>query len=276
MLLGPLAKTAPPSQTRSALAAPPLPLAMWWIGPDVHPEDRYGWAAWAVLVELSKGFFHLLSLPTFLGLILFRRRFSEVPGACVMLGSGGVLLLLLFRLGQSNGYVGERHVLLLVMGGVYFAVPALVVAGGWLAWLLSRWRPGLSGAAVSLLILVGVTISPLSRTLARLHADRHGFRQAGEWLAANTGPGDRIVDPFAWAAYQSGRASLPADKVKEPGVYYVVLEESKNQHQHLFYLIEPALKLVKDHQGVEVERFPMRTSKKQKQAGEVVVYRVRM
>jgi hypothetical protein len=254
-------------------ACAPLPLAMWWIGADVHPQDRYGWAAWAMLVELDKGFFHLLGLPTLVGLLLFRRRFVEVPGAAVLATGGALLLLLLYRLGQSNGYVGERHVLLLVLGGLYFAVAALVVAGALLARFLARWRPGLAPATVSLTLLVLVSVAPLWRTLGRLHGDREGFRQAGLWLAAHARPEDRIIDPFVWARYHAGRIFQPDVAGEGAKVCYVVLEEGTNTHPHLWYLLDPAKELVNQKNGKPVQTFNVGRGKNR---ADVVVYRVGM
>jgi hypothetical protein len=261
----------PAGEEQSGLVVSPLPLAIWKFGPHIGPNDRWGWAAWALAVELYKGFFHFLGLPALLGLYLFRRRFLDVPGAWVTLGCGACLSLLLYRLGQSNGYLGERHVLFLVMGGTYFAVAALALLGGWLARVGSRWRPGLSGSAVSLAILVLLTLAPLGRTTARLHSDREGFKQAGLWLAVHAGPDDDVMDPFAWAKYHAGLEFQPAAPWP-PAFSYVVMEESKNKHPHIWYKLMEARQRIKDYHGEPVRRFPMSGTK----GGEVVVYRCRM
>jgi hypothetical protein len=255
----------------------PLPLALWKFGEGTRPQDRVRWAAWAIVVELDKGFFHALGGPALLGLLLFRRRFGEVPGLWVMSGCGICLCLLLYQVGWSNGYVGERHILLIVMGGVYFAVATLVVFGSWLGRFLSRWRPGLcAGSTISLMLLVLVTIAPLSRTLTRLHADRYGFKQAGLWLADNAKADDGIWDPFAWAWYYAGRAFQQGEPTF-PAVCYVVLEQSKNQHQHLEYKLRDARELVQTRKAVKlaelVKSFPLR---KGKESARVEVYRVRL
>ena len=86
----------------------------------------------------------------------------------------------------------------------------------------------------------------LPRTLARLHGNREGFREVGEWMAQNTNPGDEICDPLAWTAYHAGRLFVegqPDVAKSEPPVCYVVLEQSKSTHDHLWYLLDPARKL---------------------------------
>jgi hypothetical protein len=276
-------KMAPATpQAAHAVAGPPL--AMWYFGAGVKPEDRYGWAAWALLVELVKGFCYFFVLPATAGLYLYRRRFLDRPGAWVPLVAGGVLSLLLYRLGQSNGYIGERHVLAIVLGGVYFAVAALVLLAGGLARLLPGGRPG-RAAWFSLAVLAVLTAAPAARTLGPLHGDRDSFRRAGEWLAAHARPEDGIEDPFAWASYYAGRTfqrGLPESLAvlayrspppPLPAVVYVVLEESKNKHPQLYYLVGPAQKLVRDRKGELVQSFPLAHGK---HGGAVHVYRVRM
>ncbi len=263
-------------QQQSRLVLPPLPLAIWF--EDLPPEKRGRgsaaevrrvWAAEAVLTEISKGLFHLLSLPAFLGMILFRRHFLEVPGMWVMLTTGLTLTVLLYFLAESNGYVAERHVLLIVMGGLYFAVPVVVLWGSWLARQLSRWRPGLSGSTVSLVLLLLVTAASLSNTMARLHGDRQGFKQAGLWLAKHAAPGEAIIDPYAWSSYYAGRVFHPADPAVKTRTGWVVLEVSGNTHHHLDFYVNDAQELVKNGQPVKsFER------QKKKHLGTVVVYRV--
>jgi hypothetical protein len=268
--IGPLHVEA---RERPGLVLPALPLAIWWIGPDVHPQDRYAWAANAVLIETDRSLFHVLTLPAFFGLWLFRRRFVEVPGASVLLGTVALLAVLLYWLGVSNGYVGERHVLIVVMIGLYFAVASLAVACGWMARLLSRIRPGLAGSTVSLATLVLLSAFPLSKTLAQLHVDRHGFKQAGLWLAQNADPDEEIIDPFAWSAYYAGRSfQAPTEPVPvRPAWCYIVMERSRNTHPHLRFLLDDLENLVKGH--APVKSFPMG---RRRFPGSVEVYRIRV
>lgn len=224
---------AAPARAPAAIVNLPIPLAIWWLGPDVAAKDRYGWAAWALVVILDKAFFHVFGPLALLGLWVFRRRFFEAPIAAVMLAWGLVLLPLLWRLGQSAGYIGERHVMLIVMGGLYFAVAAI----GWLAARLVRQRY----AWITLALLVGLAGACLPKSLARLHGNRTGLREAGEWLAANSRPGDSVFDPLGWASYHAGRYFASADAQRsDPTVCYVVLERSKNKHPHLWYLMDVA------------------------------------
>lgn len=243
-----------PAKPVAAMVNTPLPLALW-TDPGVTPDERYGWATRAVFLTLEKGYFHVFGPLVLLGLWVFRRRFIEVPGAAVMLVSGLALLALLWRLAQSAGYIGDRHVLLIVLGGMYFAAAAV-------PWLTSRWPARATTAAF--LTLAAVC---LPKTLGPLHANRSGFRDAGRWLAANSKPGDDVFDPMAWTSYHAGRLFVPRDApCSDPPVCYVVMEKSKNEHPHLWYLLDLAKDLTRD--GEVVYRSP--TSR----GAEIVIYRV--
>ncbi len=249
----------------------PLPLAVWNFGPEVHPRDRIFWAAWAVGYEWDRALFHVLTVPAFLGLWLFRRRFAEVPGAVVLPATWLLLVVLLYWLGVSNGYVGERHVLLIVMGSLYFAVATVALLSSWLAQAVWRWRPRLAGSTVNLMVLGLLALVPLTKTLARLHADRHGFKQAGLWLARNAEPGEEIVDPYAWSAYYAGRLFQPPADPARPAMCYVIMERSRNDHPHLRQLLDQLETLVKDQ--TPVKSFPMA---RKRFPGNVVVYHIRV
>lgn len=256
-----------PARKAAALVDSPLPVATWWIGPDVEASDRYGWAAWAVLSMMDKGFFHLLGPFVALGLIAFYPRTREKPGLWLLYLVGLLLVPLLYKLAQTNGYVGQRHVLLLILCGIYFGVAAI----GLLARILTWHRPTWTGS-LALVLLLGIVTICVPRTLARLHGNREGFREAGIWLAQNTLPGDPVIDPFTWTYYFSGRlfvseSDQPARS--HPGVCYVVLEKSLSKHDHLYHVIDPAKKLAAAGQLVYHKH-----AGKGKTRSEVFIYRV--
>ena len=215
-----------------------LPLAKWKIGSDIGPQDRYLWALRTLAEMVDKAFFHVFLYPALAALWLFRRRFAEVPGMWVLLLCGAVLVPLLYKLGQSNGYISERHAILLLLGGVFWSAAGLGVLAAWLAGRRPAAEPAVS--LVLMLLLTGVC---LPRTLARLHGNRDGFREVGVWLAENTKPGDEIFDPMAWTSYHAGRVFVEGrDDVprSDPTVCYVVLEQSKSTHDHVWYILKPA------------------------------------
>jgi hypothetical protein len=241
----------------------PLPFAVWNYGPEVRPEDRYGWALKALLQGLAKCFFYALWAPGLLALFWFRDRFRAVPGAWAALLVAVVLSALLYRVAQSMGYLGARHLALVVLVGTPWVVAGLGLIGQWLSSALPRRRPEL----VSLALLLLAVAAPLPRTLAPLHPDRVAFRKAGAWLAQHAGPDDEVVDPYGWAELYSGHTFR--DGGEDAAVCYVVLDESANPHPHLWHTLARARAL-----AAVGERQQSFANGRKKYPGEVVVYRV--
>jgi hypothetical protein len=254
------------AEHRGAGAGPLL--AVWWQdGDGVAPSQRTWWGVMSLLEVLSKGFFYFYWAPALVGLWWFRDRFRLVSGTWVLALLCAILAFLLYRVAQVMGYLSDRHTLLIVLAGSYFAVAALDrlarTAAGWLA----RWVPALAGTAWadgrrwSLLLLLAAVLSPLPRTLERLHADRTGFRAAGYWLAQHALPGDFVLDPYCWAHFYAGRVftedvqGLPRH---EPLVEYLVVEVSDNKHTRLK---EHQSAVVLARYGKEVHRWNVRRGK---------------
>ena len=238
-------------------------LAMWW-GPgdpsfdalaknitdinalhSMRPPSRYFWALKAFVVEAGKGFFYVVWMPAFLGLWWFRDRFRQVPGVWVGTLTCLALSGLLYRMAEKMGYLSDRHLLLLILCGIYWAVAGLFVLGDKLAQGAARLWPALAGRrwtdgrTWSLGLLLLLALAPLPRTLSRLHAERAGFRSVGDWLARHTAPGDFIEDPYCWAYYYAGRVFVEGCQgleMHKPSCFYVVLEKSRNRHPRLISL----------------------------------------
>jgi hypothetical protein len=89
------------------------------------------------VAEIIKGTCYTLWLPMLLGLWWFRDRFRTVPGTWVMLLVGAIIVVLLSRVYSLLGYVSDRHLILLLLCGCYWAAAAVGEimrrAGGWLA-----------------------------------------------------------------------------------------------------------------------------------------------
>ncbi len=213
--------------------------------PNHRLPSRYVWALKAFAIELGKGFFYVAWMPALLGLWWNRDRFRLVPGAWVGLLVCAILTALLYRMAEKMGYLSDRHFLLLILCGVYWAVAGALVLGDKLALGAARLWPSLAGRRWtdgriwSLGLVLILTLAPLPRTLARLHAERAGFRSLGRWLAENTCPGDFIEDPYCWAYYYAGRVFVEGCRelpVHKPSCFYVVLEKSDNRHPRLITL----------------------------------------
>ena len=112
------------------------------------------------------------------------------------------------------GYVSDRHVLVLVLCGIF------LVAGGVFALselvtrfahrLRARATPASQATAVTsgrlaVVLLVALMGFGLQEALKPLHGNRAGHRQAGLWLAEHTRLADPVIDPFCW------RTTTPAE-----------------------------------------------------------------
>jgi hypothetical protein len=251
-----------------------LPLAVW-----VPPEADRGMKA--VAREFVKGGHYLLWLPSLLGLWWFRGRFWRQPGLLVMLLVGVAILALMWRVASLFGYVSDRHLLLALLFAGYLAVasvPRLVslfaAAVRWLPAVgrLGAWLPATAHPLWMALLALGLAGAALPKTLEPLHANRSGFRDAGEWIAGHSHDWDAVKDPYCWAEYYSGcdfREDRPAAvPTGERKVAYVVLEESWREH--------PRLKEVKE--AVEMSKTGQKVwewkGRRNKEVVEVVVYEV--
>jgi hypothetical protein len=252
-----------------AAAVQPAVFAVYWGGvidqAGEHADQRTGWAVRAIFDELLKGFFYVLWLPALVALWLWRDRFRTVPGLWVMAVVCGTLLLLLYRVGVTMGYVAERHTLLILFCGVYWAAAGLLWMGERLLTVCGSRADVGAAVIVGLMCLAGAT-----RTLEPLHGERTGFREAGYWLARHATPADDIDDPYAWSKYYAGRFFVePHPHVKgTPHSLYVVVEESGNKHIRL----QPGADMDTVHKlGEVIQTWPVRRGREK---AEIVLYHV--
>lgn len=265
--------SAPAPQTRAAPAKPPLRAMILadWMTIDIYGDhETFVWRGLvAVLRMTSRAFQYVVWVPALAGLWWFRRRLLTCPGLCVVLVLCGMQLLVLWRMAAVVGYVSERHALVLLLGGSFWAAAMLTSWADWLSLRLpaGRWQP----AAVVGMMAVA-TCFALPSTLKPMHANRACHKAAGLWLASHAGPDDIIVDPYCWAHYYAGKVFLegrPPSPDPLP-VHWVVLENSDNPHDRLRSLghAEEIARL-----GALVERFVPSQKERKSRAEEVDVYR---
>ncbi|HZU35668.1 MAG TPA: hypothetical protein VFA18_07165, partial [Gemmataceae bacterium] len=195
---------------------------VWWQAHN-HP-------AWHGLVGMARQLLragHVLSvlfLP--IGLWWYRKQMKTYPQAWLLLVTAGLQGLVVWCVGVRLGYATERHMLLILMCLLFWAVAALLE-------LPACLRAQSAGPYWSTVLLLVVLATCLPRSLQPLHAERLGHRAAGRWLAEHAGPADVIVDPFSWSYYYSGRLfdGAPRQRVPEAGQpCYVVMDCAKDLH----------------------------------------------
>jgi hypothetical protein len=249
----------------SVSRSPLLPLspsvlwAVWWHGErEGDWPELLAWGAWAVIEELVRGFAYVGLVPALFGLFWFGRQWRKGPEIYLLVIVCLLQVMVLCRVGLVVGYVSERHILIVVLCGLYWAVWATLEApkrlqeskikdrlGSFFSVLFRRS----STLGASLLVIFMLACLPVC--LQPLHANQVGHREAGLWLAQNSRPSDIIVDPFDWSAFYAGavfRTKCDAALTEPPGVY-VVLEATPKPHPELI-LLPLAKELAVDGQTV--------------------------
>jgi hypothetical protein len=293
----PLGGSAPRSQTcfppRSQTCFPPRSQTPVWersggpltasvlaIYAPENLKDRRLWGLYAIATEVTKDFQYLCVLPLLLGLWRFRDRLKT--------GGGWVLLVLcllqsfiLWRLAVVVGYVSDRHVLVLVLCGVFVAAGGVFVIGEFVARCVHRLRSGSTAGSVpfvessklSVVLFLTLMGVGLHEALKPLHANRAGHRQAGLWLAEHTELADPVADPFCWAHYYAGRVFWEGLTPPAPPGYiptqYVVLERSPSSDHSRLPTIDHAKALAA--RGHVVYHWPV---EKTEEEAKILVYAV--
>ncbi len=217
--------------------------AVWGGVEDERERVQTLWGVKPVVAEIIKGTCYCLWLPMLLGLWWFRDRFRTVPVTWVMLISGVIIAVLLWRVYTLLGYVSDRHLILILLTGCFWAAAAIGeimrrlgtlparLAPNFVAltWLRQRCPPSTSLLWPSLAMLA-ILAAVLPKTLEPLHVNRNGFRHAGFVIAQRAKPWDEVLDPYSWSHYYAGKVFQEGLKANRPDdavpVKYVVLELS--------------------------------------------------
>lgn len=228
-----------PGQNHRGIQGGPV-WAAWY---DFKREGAPGvaWGIWATTGMVIRGLLFAFWLPALLAVWKYWDRIKLDPGCLVQTAVAGAVYCALVRVAANLGYVSDRHLVLIV-------VPALLMAGGFLVdWYRRLWckgnpgeiKPGWLNLERTLFIVLALVaiVSGAKLTLEPLHANRSGFKLAGNWIRKNGQPGDEVIDPYQWAHYYAGRVFLENTKIaqvrSDPPVHWVVLEKGKSKHVRL-------------------------------------------
>lgn len=233
-------------QSQNAAPGVNVPLAEWWNSENEKGifSHRSIWAVKALTMELLKTSFYVLPLFALLGLFWMRSCIYHDAAIALLVILAGLYLLMLWVVGSRAGYVAERHTLLIVLCGSYFAATAMVTIGAKLRAIPSLAKVG-SASLWTGLIVVALVAAAIPGGMKPLHANRAGHRAAGLWIAKHRYPKDFIVDPFAWAEFYAGQIRQPASHGDQISVFYAVIEGPGNLHPRL-HVMALALK-IKEH-----------------------------
>ena len=187
------------------------------------------------MIKVIRGFVSTPLIPlAILGLVLL----PPGPERARMWLFFGVLLLAsavgLVRLHATGGYCTVRHgmipgmlLLLAAAHGLTRLMARASIPGNWLGLGQERLTPG---PAVWALLLAGLVVGPHLRDASLTFPDPFQvYRDAGDWLAANTRDGDQVLDMTDWSLFFSGRPGYRFAHVYEapadPRTRWVVLRK---------------------------------------------------
>ncbi len=230
------------SQLRDPAAGPLFASAIPRTDTDAMLLVRSGWA---VCMEVNQGFHYVAGIPALLGLIWAFGSLKREAGCWAMMLYVALHSLILIRLGMIAHYISDRHVMILVLSGCYFAVYAMRE----LPRRLLAWRKrgvagdiGSAGASPSRTRFAAVAFATLflgligfclPKATQRLHGNRAENHEAGRWLATVLQVGDHFEDDHAWSDFFAGgvfregkNPVLPAGYV--PTTWVVVTNRSRD------------------------------------------------
>ncbi|HZZ82269.1 MAG TPA: glycosyltransferase family 39 protein [Gemmataceae bacterium] len=159
-------------------------------------------SAWALGVEMNQGFHYVAGVFAVLGFVWSFSRLRRDPGFWALLLYALLHTIILLRLGMLANYISDRHVMILVLGGTYFAVagmrelPLRLLA---LAPSRANFAPFAFGV-----VFIALIAFCLPKALQRLHGNRLPNHEAGLWLADQFQDGDHIDDDHAWSHFFAG------------------------------------------------------------------------
>jgi hypothetical protein len=191
-------------------------------------------SARALVLEVSNGYHYVGVLPAALGLFWSFGRLRRMPGFWALVLYCTIHTSILLALALTVSYVSDRHVMVLVLCGTYFAVAGLcelprrvLPAPGPVTrlWLLpSFW---------SVVLFAGLIGFCLPKTLQPLHANRLGNKEVGRWLSKELQPGDMVDDDHCWSHYYAGEVFRERDDPKlspeQQPTCYVVITRAQNR-----------------------------------------------
>jgi 4-amino-4-deoxy-L-arabinose transferase-like glycosyltransferase len=178
--------------------------------------------------EIVAGLHYFWAFPALLGLWWQRGLLRRLAASWLLATLCLLYLAVLIRLGMREGYISNRHVLIVVMIGTYGAV-----------WALHDWPHRVPGilfarrtAVFSLAGLVLAMATCLPKTLQPLHGNRAGQHAAGLWLAKTVRAGDEVKDDHCWAHYFAGQVFIEGEPVPRTSgaLCYTVISRSPENH----------------------------------------------
>jgi hypothetical protein len=185
------------------------------------------------------------------GLLVAARRRERAREALLVAIILGASIVGLVRLHATGGYLNARHavipgvILTMAAGaGLCWLTNQVAIPGRWIGLAHERFR---LGPAVWVILIAAIVIVPYVRSLGPAHPGPFAlYYTTGDWLAANTRPGDKVLDLTDWSLFFSGRDGYHfADVYKapaDPRMRWIVLRRPDvDGHWHYSEIIRELL-----------------------------------
>lgn len=220
--------------------AGPLSLFAATIPPTDNKLLSLGRSVWALGEEINQGFHYLAGVPALLGFVWSFAGLRRQPAFWALMAYIAIHGLILISLAMRVYYISDRHVMILVIGGCFFAVVALSE----LPRRILAWRKPVSQAPTettgwlrsaplwSAVLFVALLGACLPKATQRLHGNRAGNHAAGIWLAEHLHEGDVVMDDHAWSMFHAGLVFEEGREPKLPrdleATCYIVITRSRD------------------------------------------------
>jgi 4-amino-4-deoxy-L-arabinose transferase-like glycosyltransferase len=250
LAIGPVVVAAPFIALRGGIGTKPAVARLFGLAPKApgmaverdRPVDEnqsavvtFGLAVRAMAHAVAEASTPPMLLLAPFGIIAFRGRGNRRQ--LLLMGSivaGWVLALI--RLHATGGYCTPRHALIAalpIIGAGGAGIARLIESGT--DWLERSGRVAIESRRrierfAPVVVLGGLVAWWLPSTLAPLNRGYLGYRQAGEWLAAQTDPNARVFDLKGWAIFYSEHPGYSfariAEGTEDRGVRWLVAHDS--------------------------------------------------
>ena len=200
---------------------------------DFASSSRFhgaGAATGHLLAELVESLQYWVGALALVGLWHGRRRPSSPVGRFVQMLCS-MLIAATWWIAVRNGYLSERHLLLVMVFALGWAGVGAVELGEALAAAFRQRSFRVAPAAVRSVAMAAVALACLPALARPLHASRINHREAAAWLAAHSRQDDVVLDSRGWTALYTGRPTYRYEAAQaafsHPKLAYVVVEQAE-------------------------------------------------
>jgi hypothetical protein len=185
----------------------------------------------------------------------------------------GALIAATWTIAVRNGYLSERHLLLVMIFALGWAGVGAVQLGEALAAACWSRNLRIGPVVVRRMALAALAVACLPALARPLHASRINHREAAAWLAEHAGEDDVVLDSRGWTALYTGRPTYRYEAAqaafRHPKLAYVVVEQAEME---MASRRGETMRLLVAQAGEPVARFPLPGAKRER---DVVVHRWR-